>query len=880
MHLLDWIVVGLYLVWMVWDGIRRTEGSDKVEGYLLANRSLPWWAVGLSVMATQLSAITLVGATGQGYADGMRFVQFYFGLPIAMIILSVTLVPFFYRARVYTAYEYLERRFDLKTRTLASVLFLCSRGLSCGVIIAAPAVILSIILGWNLTLTILAIGLPTAIYTMVGGVQAVTWTDVKQMAVIVVGLLAVVIALVLGLPSEVSVGDALHVAGAAGRLTAVDFRFDWTQTYTFWSGLLGGLFLMLSYFGCDQSQVQRYLTAKSVEEGRDSLMMSAFVKIPLQALVLLTGVLVFVFYLFQQPPLLFNKVHAERVEKSERAGEFRQLEGEFTAAFEARRAAAATLAATADDGASGPARATFEAANREVSAVRARAAQLVREITGDERYKDRTGDTPAPDVNYVFPTFVTTRLPPGLVGLIIAAIFAAAMSSIAAELNSLATSSVIDIYRRLLKPDSERCALSRRVEAVDRLLGHDRLPGRGLCGRPRLVDRSRQPVRVLFLRLPARRLRAGAGIQARDRHRGVRGPARRHGGRHVRGVSSRHQPHLVSLAQSHRRHRRGGRRRAREPDDAPASRDRMKTVVAAIGVAVLLGLPQSRPAARYDLAIVGGRVIDGSGAPPRRADVAIVKDHIAAIGTIAVQDAREVIDAAGLIVAPGFIDVHTHADDLEGQPLAENFVRMGVTTIVAGNCGSSALDVGEALAGITRTGAAINFATLIGHNTVRSAIMGSDNRLPTIPELAKMRSLVWRAMADGAVGFSTGLQYVPGTYAKAPEVIDLARVAGNAGGVYATHMRNEGTELEAAVEESIRVGFTTGARVQISHLKVDSPSRWGASEKALAMIDAARSPRRRGHGRSVRRTRRPARRSASAFRPGRSKVVSRQSPRA
>ena len=453
MHLLDWLVVGVYLVWMVWDGIRRTEGSDKVEGYLLANRSLPWWAVGLSVMATQLSAITLVGGTGQGYADGMRFVQFYFGLPIAMIILSVTLVPFFYRAGVYTAYEYLERRFDLKTRTLASVLFLCSRGLSCGVIIAAPAVILSIILGWNLTLTILAIGLPTAIYTMVGGVQAVTWTDVKQMAVIVIGLVAVVIALVVGLPSDVSVGDALNVAGSAGRLKAVDFRFEWSQTYTFWSGLLGGLFLMLSYFGCDQSQVQRYLTAKSVEEGRDSLMMSAFVKIPLQALVLLTGVLVFVFYLFQQPPLLFNKVHAERVEKSERSGEFRQLEGEFATAFEARRTAAAALAAAGGD-ATAQARATFASADREVSAIRARAAQLVREITGDERYKDRTGDTPAPDVNYVFPTFVTTRLPPGLVGLIIAAIFAAAMSSIAAELNSLATSSVIDIYRRLLKPDA------------------------------------------------------------------------------------------------------------------------------------------------------------------------------------------------------------------------------------------------------------------------------------------------------------------------------------------------------------------------------------------------------------------------------------------
>src|SRR5215210_4696833 len=253
MHTLDWLVVAAYLVWIVYDGLKRTKAADEVEGYFLANRSLPWWAVGLSVMATQLSAITLVGATGQGYADGMRFVQFYFGLPIAMVILSVTLVPFFYRARVFTAYEYLEKRFDLKTRTLASVLFLMSRGLSCGVIVAAPSVILSIILGWNLPLTILAIGVPTAVYTMVGGVQAVTWTDVKQMAVIVGGILAAVVVLIMGLPDGVSVGSALHVAGAAGRLKPVDFRFDLHQTYTFWSGLIGGLFLMLSYFGCDQS---------------------------------------------------------------------------------------------------------------------------------------------------------------------------------------------------------------------------------------------------------------------------------------------------------------------------------------------------------------------------------------------------------------------------------------------------------------------------------------------------------------------------------------------------------------------------------------------------------------------------------------------------
>jgi solute:Na+ symporter, SSS family len=452
MHTVDWLVVAGYLLFIVYDGLKRTKASDEVEGYFLANRSLPWWAVGLSVMATQLSAITLVGTTGQGYANGMRFVQFYFGLPIAMVILSVTLVPFFYRARVFTAYEYLEKRFDLKTRTLASVLFLMSRGLSCGVIVAAPSVILSIILGWNLPLTILAIGVPTTLYTMVGGVQAVTWTDVKQMGVIVGGLLAAVTALIIGLPHDVGVFQALHVAGAAGRLQAVDFRFDMHQTYTFWSGMLGGLFLMLSYFGCDQSQVQRYLTAKSIDEGRHSLLMSAFVKIPLQALVLLTGVLVFVFYLFNEPPMLFNRVHAEKVEHSPRAGEYRALEAEFTRAFEARRTAASTLAAASDDAGRAAAKEAFTATNGAIRDVRSRAAGLVREVAGDEGYKDMTGDTPVPDVNYVFPTFITTKLPIGLVGLMIAAIFAAAMSSIAAELNSLATSTVIDIYRRLLRP--------------------------------------------------------------------------------------------------------------------------------------------------------------------------------------------------------------------------------------------------------------------------------------------------------------------------------------------------------------------------------------------------------------------------------------------
>src|SRR6185436_13556668 len=344
MRLLDWLVVAGYLLWIVADGLKRTKASKGVEGYLLANRSLPWWAVGLSVMATQLSAITLVGTTGQAYADGMRFIQFYFGLPIAMVLLSVTLVPFFYRSGVYTAYEYLERRFDVKTRTAASILFLFGRSMSTGAIISAPAVILSIIFHWNLTLTILAIGGPTILYTMLGGVQAVTWTDVKQMGIVVGGLVCAVIALILGLPDDVGIGQALHVAGAAGRMNTIDFHFDVRQTYTFWSGVIGGLFLHLSYFGCDQSQVQRYLTAKSLNQARHSLLMSAFVKIPLQVLVLMVGVFMFLFYVFNQPPMLFNTEHTAKVEQSARAADYHALESEFATAYERRRSAASTMA--------------------------------------------------------------------------------------------------------------------------------------------------------------------------------------------------------------------------------------------------------------------------------------------------------------------------------------------------------------------------------------------------------------------------------------------------------------------------------------------------------------------------------------------------------
>ena len=446
MHPIDWAIVAGYLTWVIYDGLKRSKDTDAIEGYFLAGRSLPWWAVGLSVMATQMSAITLVGTTGQGYSDGMRFVQFYFGLPVAMIILSVTLVPFFYRAKVFTAYEYLERRFDKKTRALASLLFLVSRGLAVGVIISAPAVVLSIVLGWNLVFTALAIGVPTTLYTMFGGVQAVTWVDVKQMVVIVGGVLAAVTILILGLPDGVGLGDALHLAGASGRLTTIDFSLDLNETYTFWSGLLGGVFFMLGYFGCDQSQVQRYLTAQSVDAGRRSLMMSAFWKIPLQALILLTGVLVFIFYLFTEPPMLFNGAHDSQIRMGARATEYVGLETQFHQAFEQQREAADRMMAARRNGdvaGSADTRVAFAASQQRVADVRASAASLVQEVSGDTAFTD---------VNYVFPSFITTHLPIGLTGLLIAAVFAAAMSSIAAELNALSAATVIDFYRRHLKP--------------------------------------------------------------------------------------------------------------------------------------------------------------------------------------------------------------------------------------------------------------------------------------------------------------------------------------------------------------------------------------------------------------------------------------------
>jgi Na+/proline symporter len=424
----DWAIVVAYLLWIVIDGLRRSKNTNKVEGYFLANRSLPWWAVGLSVMATQISAITLVGTTGQAYATGLRFVQFYFGLPIAMVILSLTVVPFFTRARVYTAYEYLERRFDVRTRTATSLLFLVGRAFSLGVTLAAPAVVISAILGWSIPTTVLLLSVPMVIYTSFGGVQAVAWTDVKQMAIIVIGLFAAIGILIFGITRDVGFAQALRLAGATGRMQAIDTRVDLTQTYTLWSGLLGGLFLSLSYFGCDQSQVQRYLTAKSIDEARHSLLMSAFVKIPFQLLILGAGVLTFVFYVFQTPPMLFNRAYDAQIAAGPHAAEYATLQHEFDAELATRRQAGIEEN-----------REQFLAADGKLQDIRARAVAVVKKATGDERYND---------VNYVFPTFITTRLPVGLVGLMIAAIFGAAMSASSGELSALSSATIIDFYRR------------------------------------------------------------------------------------------------------------------------------------------------------------------------------------------------------------------------------------------------------------------------------------------------------------------------------------------------------------------------------------------------------------------------------------------------
>jgi SSS family transporter len=437
-RLLDWFTLIATLAALVLYGMYRGRGSKTVKQYLLAGKSMPWYAMGLSIMATQASAITFISTTGQGYIDGLRFVQFYFGMPIAMVLVASIAVPIFYRANIYTAYEYLERRFDSKTRSLASAVFLIQRGLGVGVSIAAPSIVLSVIFGWDDRITTLLIGLTIIIYTTTGGILAITWADVLQMSIIFCSLIMALVMVVWLLPAQVSFFDAIRLAGAAGRLNAIDFHFDWNNRYTFWSGIIGGAFLSLSYFGCDQSQVQRYLTGKNLTQSKLSLIFNGVAKVPLQFFILFVGAMVFVFYLFEPAPLLFQKPAMAKVTATPA---FAGVEKRYEDAFEARRQAAYALAAKPS---STESIARYRETQKNFDAARENGAQLAEQTLG----------TKYNDTNYVFLSFVTKYLPAGLVGLIIAVIFAAAMSSSAGEINSLATVSVMDIYRRHFRPEA------------------------------------------------------------------------------------------------------------------------------------------------------------------------------------------------------------------------------------------------------------------------------------------------------------------------------------------------------------------------------------------------------------------------------------------
>jgi len=457
-RLADWLVLCSSLAFVVLYGLWRGRGSNSVNKYLLAGKTMPWHAMALSIMATQASAVTFISTTGQSYVDGMRFVQFYFGLPLAMVVLAVTAVPIFHRANVYTAYEYLEQRFDSRTRALVSVIFLIQRGLALGITLYAPAVVLTVILGWPVQWTTLIMGAVAILYTTLGGAKTVAWSDFQQMLVMTTGLVAALAAAVMLLPRGVSFLDAVSLAGVAGRLNAVTLNLDWNDRYNLWSGLIGGMFLALAYFGCDQSQVQRYLTGKSIAQSRLSLLFNGMAKVPMQFFILFIGAMVFVFYIYEKPPLLFQRAELARIQQPSLQDEYGPLERRYDAAFESRRAAADRLIQARRDG--NPVLREegvreFRGAQRELDEARSQGVALVEKAGGAKGLVD---------TNYIFLTFVTRHLPTGLVGLVLAVIFGATMASISAEINSLATVSMIDLYKRHFRqsaPDRHYLNISR-----------------------------------------------------------------------------------------------------------------------------------------------------------------------------------------------------------------------------------------------------------------------------------------------------------------------------------------------------------------------------------------------------------------------------------
>lgn len=444
MSTVDWAVLLLTLLSIVAYGIYKSRGIKNIDGYLLGNRSLPWYHVGLSVMATQASAITFLSAPGLAYSSGMSFVQFYFGLPLAMIVLCITFIPIFHRLKVFTAYEFLEKRFDVKTRGLTALLFLIQRGISTGITIFAPSLIISTILHIDLTLTTLIIGSFVVIYTTYGGTKAVSHTQLLQMSIIFGSLLIAGMLVIHLLPADIGLSKALHIAGKSGKTNALDFTFDLNNNYTLWTGLIGGFFLQLSYFGTDQSQVGRYLTGSSIKESRMGLIMNGLLKVPMQFAILLIGVLVFTYYQYHQPPIFFNQVEVQKLKESQYAESYQELEQKHTQLFQQRESLVNGLSTALDQedrGGLEASRSALHQLNAQMQQVKDSTLTLIKKNNPAAETNDN---------NYVFLSFVTKAFPKGLIGLLIAVIFLASMGSTASAINSLASTTTIDIYKRFI----------------------------------------------------------------------------------------------------------------------------------------------------------------------------------------------------------------------------------------------------------------------------------------------------------------------------------------------------------------------------------------------------------------------------------------------
>ncbi|MBP6760031.1 MAG: sodium:solute symporter [Flavobacterium sp.] len=449
MQLFDWIVLVVTLLFIVIYGVWKTKGSKNVEDYILGSNETPWYTVGLSVMATQASAITFLSTPGQAYHDGMGFLQFYFGLPIAMVVICVTFIPLYHKYKVFTAYEYLEKRFDLRTRSLAAILFLVQRGLGTGLTIYAPAIILSALLGWNLTIMNIVIGVLVIIYTFSGGTKAVNVTQKQQMFVIMSGMIITFFLILYYLPNDMTFTSALHIAGANDKMDIVDFSFDPEEKYTFWSGITGGFFLALAYFGTDQSQVGRYLSGKSVRESQMGLIMNGLLKVPMQFFILLTGVMVFVFFQFNPVPLNFNPNNKVIIEKSAFKNEYHSLEKQLEALSEDKKVINLLYIDQLNQDYDNPIlRKELVGLSSREKDLRDHAKEIILKADSNSETNDK---------DYVFFHFILNYLPKGLIGLLLAVIISAAMSSTASGLNALASTTAIDIYKRNIKEEkSER----------------------------------------------------------------------------------------------------------------------------------------------------------------------------------------------------------------------------------------------------------------------------------------------------------------------------------------------------------------------------------------------------------------------------------------